>query len=194
MRARLALLASGAGCEIREVKLAHKPADMLAASPKGTVPVLVLPEGHVVDESLDIMRWALGRNDPEDWLQREDSDLIAINDGPFKAHLDRYKYPDRHASDPAEHRAAGLALLRDLETRLVSHANLCADERGLTDMAIMPFVRQFAATDHEWFDAQAIPRLQVWLERHVQSELFTAAMIRLKPWQEGDQPTQFAAA
>ena len=106
MRARMALLVSGILCEIREVKLSDKPVEMLRASPKATVPVL--PDGGVIDESLDIMRWALRRHDPEDWLGGDDTALIAANDGAFKHHLDRYKYPDRHGSDAAEHRTAGL--------------------------------------------------------------------------------------
>ncbi|WP_029624883.1 glutathione S-transferase [Sphingomonas sp. KC8] len=194
MRARLALLASGVICEIREVKLSAKPADMIAVSPKGTVPVLILPDGGVIDESIDIMRWALGQHDPEHWLDHDDAALIAANDGPFKHHLDRYKYPDRHASDPAAHRAAGLALLVVLDQRLALNANLCGAARGLTDMAIMPFVRQFAATDRAWFDAQPLPHLQSWLARHVGSPLFETAMIRLHPWHPGDAPILFPPA
>jgi glutaredoxin len=132
MRARMALRVSGTACEIREVKLSAKPAAMLAASPKGTVPVLVLADGQVIDESLDIMRWALARNDPEGWLEGDDPALIQANDGPFKQHLDRYKYPDRHDSVAAEHRALGLEMLADLDRRLASSAYLCgelADER-----------------------------------------------------------------
>lgn len=193
MRARLALLVSGTTCEIREVKLSRKPAELLAASPKATVPVLVLPEGPVIEESREIMAWALARSDPELWLEREDRDLIAVNDGPFKHHLDRYKYPERHGSHPEEHRAAGLELLRVLEARLAVQANLHADARGLTDAATFPFVRQFAETDRAWFDAQPLPRLQAWLARHLVSELFAAAMVRLQPWQPGDAPVRFPA-
>jgi len=152
IRARLALLASGTVCEIREVKLSAKPAEMLALSPKATVPVLLSPDGRVIEESLDIMRWALARNDPEGWLDRSDELLIACNDGPFKHHLDRYKYPDRHDADPAEHRAAALDLLRPLEARLLASPYLCGDAMGLADAALMPFVRQFAQTDLAWFD------------------------------------------
>jgi glutathione S-transferase len=193
MRARLALLVSGTVCEIREVKLSQKPAEMIVASPKATVPVIVRPDGGVIEESLDIMRWALHRNDPEGWLEREDSDLIKANDGPFKHHLDRYKYPDRHASSPAEHRAAGLELLSVLEDRLTSQANLCGDERGITDAAIFPFVRQFAQTDRSWFDAQPLPHLQEWLERHLSSPLFGACMVRLEPWRSDHVPVKFPA-
>ena len=179
MRARMALLISGTAFTLCEVKLRDKPAAMLAASPKGTVPVLVLPEGRVIDESLDIMRFALGRHDPEHWLAGDDTDLIAANDGPFKHHLDRYKYADRHGTDPHDHRAAALALPMSLEQRLDHTANLCGDGRSLTDIALVPFVRQFAAVDRDWFDAQALPGVQRWLGEHLASPLFVAAMARL---------------
>ena len=165
MRARMALAVSGTGCHLREVKLSRKPAALIAASPKATVPVLVLPTGEVIEESLEIMRWALAQNDPQGWLQREDRALIEANDGPFKHHLDRYKYPDRHGSDPAPHRAAGLDLLQPLEHRLAAQPQLCGAEPGLTDFALVPFIRQFAATDRAWFAAQPFPAVQAWLDR-----------------------------
>lgn len=186
MRARMALLVSGQPVEIREVVLRDKPAELIAASPKATVPVLVQANGEVIDQSLDIMRWALRRNDPEGWLDGDDQALIAANDGPFKHHLDRYKYPDRHVSDPHAHREAALLILSGLEERLTGRGNLCRDSRALTDMAIMPFVRQFAATDRSWFDAQPLPRLREWLARHETSPLFERVMVRLEPWQAGD--------
>lgn len=191
MRARLALLTSGTTCEIREVKLAAKPVELADASAKATVPVLVLPDGEVIDESLDIMHWALARHDPQAWLDHEDTELITTNDGPFKHHLDRYKYPNRYDSDAGEHRAAGLELLSVLDTRLGSAANLCGERPGITDAAIFPFVRQFANTDRDWFDGQQIPALQAWLERHISSDLFSAIMVKLKPWQAGDDPIDF---
>jgi glutathione S-transferase len=193
IRARLALLASGIVCEIREVKLSAKPAEMVAISPKATVPVLELPDGRVIDQSLDIMRWALARNDPADWLERSDDVLIDRNDGPFKYHLDRYKYPDRHDGDPAEHRTAGLDLLRPLEERLGDSRYLCGDAMGLADAALMPFVRQFAETDRDWFDGLPLPHLQSWLRGLLDSSLFMAAMVRLAPWKEGDAPILFPA-
>lgn len=193
MRARMALIANETACEIREVKLSAKPAEMIAASPKATVPVLLLPGGDVLDESLDIMRWALRRHDPDQWLSREDNALIANNDGPFKHHLDRYKYPERHGSDSLEHRAECLAILIDLDARLSSSANLCGDDMGFTDVAVMPFVRQFAQTDRAWFDAQPLPNLQRWLDRHINSPLFDMAMVRLTPWRSGDPPILFPA-
>ena len=194
IRARLALLASGTTCEIREVKLSAKPQAMVDISPKATVPVLHLPDGRVIDESLDIMRWALGQNDPQDWLGRTDERLIETNDGPFKHHLDRYKYPDHHESDPALHRAAALELLRPIEERLGRSPYLCGDAIGLADAALMPFVRQFAATDRTWFDALPLPRLQSWLNRLLATPLFEAAMVRLAPWTPGDAPVLFPTA
>ncbi len=191
MRARLALLVSGAVCELREVKLADKPEAMLEASPKGTVPVMVQGDGIVIDESLDVMRWALARCVPEGWLDRIDDGLIEANDGPFKHALDRYKYPSRYDSDPAKHRADGLALLQKLEERLACNPNLSGERPGFTDAAIMPFVRQFAATDRDWFDAQDIPKLRAWLDRHLQSDLFRRCMVKHKPWRDGDAVITF---
>jgi glutathione S-transferase len=191
MRARMAIAVSGTACHIREVKLSQKPAELIAASTKATVPVVVQGDGAVIAESLDIMRWALARSDPEGWLERDDSALIEANDGPFKHHLDRYKYPDRHASDPVRHRGAGLDLLAPLEARLAAQANLCGKDRGFADVAIFPFVRQFAQTDQAWFDGQPLPRLQAWLARHVASPLFDAVMLRLDPWHAGDPPIGF---
>lgn len=186
MRARMGLLASGTGVELREVVLRDKPAAMIAASPKATVPVLMLAEGRVIDESLEIMRWALAQADPLGWLAGDDAALIADCDATFKHHLDRYKYPDRHGSDPAEHRAAGLAWLVGLEARLADRAQLCGQAAGLADIAIFPFVRQFAATDRIWWDAQDLPRVRTWLDGHVNSDLFQRAMLRVPPWRAGD--------
>lgn len=188
MRARLALAVSGTRYELREVALRAKPAAMLEASPKGTVPVLVLPNGDVIDESIDIMRWALASCDPEDWLARDDAALISANDGPFKHDLDRYKYPQRHDAEPLGHREQGLAFLVELDRRISAGGQLCGIDAGLADAAIMPFVRQFAAVDREWFDAQALPHLQAWLHRHTTSPVFDAIMVRVAPWRPGDPP------
>lgn len=192
MRARMALWAAGVTAQLREVKLAAKPGALLAASPKGTVPVLVLPDGTVIDESLEIMRWALGQHDPEGWLTGEDPALIAVNDGVFKHHLDRAKYPGRYDEDGVtDHRAEALALIAPLEARLESAPYLCGDTRTLTDIALFPFIRQFAAIDPPWFAAQPLPRLQGWLERLLASDLFTAIMPKFAVWQEGDAPVLF---
>lgn len=191
IRARLALLASGTGCAIREVTLSSKPAELMAASPKATVPVLVLPDGRVIDESLDIMRWALGRHDPAGWLDRVDETLIGTNDGPFKHHLDRAKYPDRHEEDAALHYEACTALLGPLEARLARSRHLGGDRPGLTDAAILPFVRQFAAIDRDAFAALPMRHVQGWLDRFLASSLFEAAMPRLMPWTAGDADILF---
>lgn len=182
IRARLALAVSGTAVEHREVRLRDKPAEMLVASPKGTVPVLVLPDGAVIDESIDIMRWALGRNDPEDWLTGDDAALIVTNDGPFKHHLDRYKYAERFAADDVDHRAAGLAILEELEARLGERAYLGGERFGLADAAILPFVRQFAAVDREWFAAQYLSGVQAWLTTFVGSALFEGVMVVREAW------------
>lgn len=191
IRARLALLASETVCVIREVKLSDKPAEMLKASPKATVPVLVLPDGRVVEQSLDIMRWALAQHDPAGWRERADDDLIATNDGPFKHHLDRTKYPDRHGSDPNTHRALCIDLLRPLEDRLARAPYLGGETMSLTDAAIMPFVRQFASIDRGWFDAQPLPKVRHWLDGLVASDLFDVAMMRLRPWRAGNPEISF---
>ena len=193
MRARLALGISGTRCELREVTLRAKPAAMLEASPKGTVPVLVLPDGRVLEESFDIMRWALGRNDPEGWLERSDEALIAANDGPFKHDLDRYKYPEKHGADPLLHRESALAFLSELDARLSASGQIAGPTRGFDDAAIMPFVRQFAAVEQAWFDLQPLPHLQAWLTAHLGSDLFAAIMAKAKPWSPGDRPIAFLA-
>ena len=190
MRARMALLISGEPCWIREILLRDKPPEMIAASGKGTVPILLLPDGRLIDQSLDIMRWTLARHDPENWLGGDDHEIIATNDGPFKAHLDGYKYPGRLEVDPVVHRAAGLEILGRLEDRLAGSANLCGDTRSLTDIAVMPFVRQFAAIDRTWFDAQPLGRVREWLSRHMASSLFEQAMLRLPPWNPDARPTR----
>jgi len=188
MRARMTLIASGTDCELREVKLSNKPAELIAASPKGTVPVLVLPDGRVIDESLDIMRWALEQNDPEGWLDGDDAELIAANDGPFKHHLDRYKYPGRHDSNPLQHRGACLTFIGIYESLLARQSCLRGPKRTLADVAIMPFVRQFAATDQQWFDLQPLPGVQAWLAGHVGSTLFGRTMERIPAWTSGQEP------
>ena len=175
MRARLALLVSGCDVILEEVKLSAKPAALLAASPKATVPVLVLPDGRVIDESLDIMHWALEQADPEGWRDDLDAELIARFDGDFKHHLDRSKYPERHGSDAAAHHAAALAILMDLEVRPMP--------TGFTAAAIAPFVRQFAAIDSARFAIQPLPRVQHWLATFAALPLFAAAMLRLAPGQ-----------
>ena len=183
MRARMALKISGARYEHREVVVRDKPSAMLQASPKGTVPVLVGHDGTVLEESLDIMRWALARQDPENWLDRQDDSLLAANDGPFKHHLDRYKYATRYEdADPEDHRSAAMIHIEALEGRLNDQPFLCGEKRGFADVAIFPFIRQFAHADREWFDALPVPRTRAWLEGLKGSELFKSIMIKHDQW------------
>ncbi|TRD12285.1 glutathione S-transferase [Erythrobacter insulae] len=199
MRARMALWMAGITVELREVKLADKPPQLAEASAKATVPVLVLQDGTVIDESIAIMRWALSQNDPEGWLAGDDSGLIARNDGPFKHHLDRYKYPTRYPDEAGgdddtfrfDHRSGGLAILNDLDARLGSSKHLCGGTRTLADIALFPFIRQFANTDRDWFDEQGLPHVQEWLEGHLASDLFKAIMPKFTPWKAGDEPVAF---
>ena len=199
MRARLAMAASRLPCELREVVLRSKPAELLAASPKATVPVLVLTDGSVIEQSLEIMRWALVQNDPHDWMTPEPETLqamlalIAVNDGVFKLHLDRYKYPNRYrhehaGSEPAFaqfHRAGAGNFLLSLESRLSGQPWLFGQKARLADMAILPFVRQFAHTDPAWFALQPWPHLQAWLVQWEASGLFAQVMEKYAPWQPG---------
>lgn len=195
MRARMALAISGQTVRLREVVLRDKPPEMIEASSKATVPVLVLEDGTVVDESLAIMHWALKKNDPENWLRhsKESNALIDKADGEFKRHLDRYKYPTRYDNvDPLDHRAAGLEILRSWDQRLSAHGQLTGDSTVLADIAIFPFVRQFANNDRNWFDAQTIPALQKWLSGHLESELFQSVMPKFPQWKNGDEEPIFA--
>ena len=195
MRGRMAISISGLRCNLREVVLRDKPKAMLDASPKGTVPVLVLPNGQVIEESLDVMMHALHSYDPEGWLRddvKEDAlALIAECDGPFKANLDRYKYPNRYDNvDAMEHRADGAAYLEKLEDKLAGNPYLMGPERSLADIAIFPFIRQFANTDRDWFDGLPLPGVQAWLERLVTSDLFLGIMKKYPQWHPGDaEPT-----
>ncbi|MBJ2220328.1 MULTISPECIES: glutathione S-transferase [Pseudomonas] len=181
MRARLALRYSGVPVQIVEVSLKAKPAEMLVLSPKGTVPVLSV-EGRVIEQSLEIMQWALTQHDPEDWLLQGDPTVYALiteNDQVFKHHLNRYKYPERFPEQPMEaYRAEGEVFLRKLEALLAEREYLLADHLSLADAALVPFVRQFAHVDREWFAGTPYYRLQAWLQRFLESPLFIAVMAK----------------
>ncbi len=185
MRARMALLQASVGFDAFEIVLRDKPPELLAASPKGTVPVLVLPDGRVIEQSLDIMRWAFEDRDPQGWWHRaqapDNQALIALNDGPFKQQLDLYKYPNRLGdADPVRHRdQAVTCLLHLLEQRLASQRYLGGDQPCAADLAIFPFVRQFRAVDPAWFDAQPLPATQRWLDGWLGGEQFQACMRKL---------------
>ena len=179
MRARMALRYSAVPVEIVEVSLKAKPAEMLAISPKGTVPVLDAG-GQVIDESLEIMRWALAQNDPDNWLLGGDSriaELIEANDQVFKIHLNRYKYAERYPEQPMEvYRAEGALFLQKLDELLEGRDYLLSNHPSLADIALLPFVRQFAHVDRDWFAQTPYVRLQAWLQRFLESELFTGIM------------------
>lgn len=200
MRARMAIARAGIECRLREVVLRDKPAEMLEASAKGTVPVIVEPDGTIIDESLDVMAWALRQQDAGDWLKpeigtRADMEvLIAECDGPFKHALDRYKYPNRYEDEGVvreDQRALGLDFLKQLDAQLDGRVNLFGDRVSYADIAIFPFVRQFANTDRTWFDALDLPRLQAWLEAHLESDLFKSVMPKFAQWKTGDEEPVF---
>jgi glutathione S-transferase len=185
MRARMALRYSTVAVDIVEVSLKAKPAEMLALSSKGTVPVLNV-DGLVIDESLEIMQWALAQHDPQDWLLKDDPQgqraiaaLIEENDQVFKVHLNRYKYAERYPQQPmAFYRAEGEVFLRRLNELLEGRDYLLVNHPTLADVALMPFIRQFAHVDREWFAQTPYRRLQDWLQRFLASELFTSVMAK----------------
>jgi glutathione S-transferase len=178
MRARLALSYSGIVLEHREIILKDKPQAMLDASPKGTVPVLVLPDGTVIDESLDVMRWALEKKDTDGWLDGYSQGLITQNDTNFKRALDRYKYPNRYPDEDCSSALDQcLSFLKELENYLV-----LSQRSTLTDMAIFPFIRQFSKVNPEMFKKLPYPTVQSWLEEHVNSDLFQSIMNKHPVW------------
>ncbi len=195
MRARMALLFCDTPVRLREVILRDKPQEMLEVSPKATVPVVVLSDGEVLDESLQVMYWALARSDPGGWLKQKDrsDELIARVDGDFKHHLDRYKYPNRYDdADPLFHRAKGLKFLQQLDGQIAQNGQLLGEQACLADYAIFPFIRQFANHDRPWFDMQDIAALQKWLDDHLASDIFTAVMTKYPQWKTGDKEPIFA--
>ena len=183
----MALLQAGRAFEAVEVTLREKPASLRALSPKATVPVLHLPDGSVIEESWDIMRWALAEPDPQGWWARAQSAdnlaLVQRNDGDFKRHLDRWKYPERGVSDglpPQAHRdAAKSALQEPLQARLDHAPYLGGATPCATDLAVMPFVRQYAAVDPHWFAGQDLAAVQSWLRGWLASSLFSTCMQKL---------------
>ncbi|MDX8388359.1 MAG: glutathione S-transferase [Ghiorsea sp.] len=184
MRARLAIAYSGIEVEQREIELKNKPQAMLKASPKGTVPVLILEDGTVIDESLNIMLWALKQNNPQNWGRDKPSlNLIQDNDGTFKQALDHYKYAVRFPEHPTSfYREQGEIFLSKLEHLLHQHDYLNGNQPCLADYAIFPFVRQFAFVDKAWFDQAPYPRLQNWLTVHLQSTIFKKIMLKHATW------------
>ena len=180
---------SGTSVELREIVLRDKPDEMLQASPKGTVPVLILQDGKVIDESLDIMLWALERNDPEGWLRGDLNEMITLVEScedEFKNHLDRYKYANRYDGvDPLYHRKAACEFLKVLEGRLEKNTFLFGDNPALADMATVTFVRQFANVDRGWFDTCDYPFVRQWVLRFMDSPVFKSIMNKYAIWHKG---------
>lgn len=194
MRARMALAYAGIVCEHREIELRNKPDAMFIASPKGTVPVLVLPSGEVLDESLSIMHWALAQADPQHWLRpttvRSEQAWLTDNDEPFKALLDKYKYADRHPAQSAEdYREQALPHLVMIDSALQRAKWLHGERMGICDIALFPFVRQFAMVDAKWFSQCTLAALKNWLDVLMDLPLFVAVMEKYKPWEPEDAPT-----
>jgi len=190
MRARLGIASSQTKVELREVVLKDKPQEMLNISPKGTVPVLQLADGTVLEESLDIMFWALQQNDPDSLLYPDADEMrLLINriDTDFTKHLNGYKYWARYEDvDPVIERTKAELILRKLEERLNKHAFLMGEDRSLGDFAIAPFIRQFAFVDKNWFDRSPYPALQNWLESFLNSDIFLRVMPKYVKWHSGD--------
>ena len=189
MRARMALRYANIDVEIREIALREKPAQMIAVSPKGTVPVLVLASGKVLEQSLDIMDWALAQSDVDEWIvqdqevQKLSTDLIATNDGAFKQALDKYKYAIRFPENPPDvYRAQGEEFLKRLESLLQQNSHLCRNTVSKADVAIFPFVRQFFMVDNAWFETANYPALKTWLNGLLNSQLFIDVMHKYPVW------------
>tara|TARA_B100000427_G_scaffold326880_1_gene336367 strand:+ start:1421 stop:2011 length:591 start_codon:yes stop_codon:yes gene_type:complete len=196
MRARMAIYTSQQKCEIREVLLKDKPPSMLGYSSKGTVPVLVLQSGNVIDESLDVIDWALDINDPYNWKRSKDSkktkELIEINDGDFKFHLDRYKYSKRYENeDPNFHREKCLTFIKMINEELKDSKYIYDNEISYIDISLLPFIRQFRIADNEWFDELPYENVKSWLSKFLDSSLLNSIMKKYDLWKEGDEVTIF---
>ena len=196
MRARMAIHISGQKCELREVLLRDKPPSMLEYSAKGTVPVLILQDGKVIDESLDVIDWALNLNDPDDWQRSKDKEktkeLIKINDGEFKYHLDRYKYSKRYDNeDPEFHRKKCLKFIESINNELNNSEYIFDDNISYADIVLLPFIRQFRIADIEWFDSLPYDNLKRWLSSFLGSSLLNSIMKKYDLWKEGDKSIVF---
>ena len=196
MRARMAIHISDQRCELREVLLRNKPPSMLQYSAKGTVPVLILQDGKVIDESLDVIDWALNLNDPDDWQRSKDTkktkELIKINDGEFKYHLDRYKYSKRYDNeDPEFHRKKCLKFIESINNELNNSKYIFDDNISYADIVLLPFIRQFRIADIEWFDSLPYDNLKKWLSSFLNSSLLNSIMKKYDLWKEGDKSIVF---
>ncbi|RJG48210.1 glutathione S-transferase [Motilimonas pumila] len=197
MRARLAIAYANTPVALREIVLKAKPEHMLQISPKGTVPVLQIAEQQVIEESLAIMFWALRQQDKDQWLGFDSAQmrmLITENDGDFKQALDKYKYHDRFPEQTqAEYRQQGERFVAKLEQRLSQNSYLMGPRVSLADMAILPFIRQFAHVNWPWFEQSPYPHVKAWLNQFKESDLFKSIMVKYPTWLESQQHVEFPA-
>ncbi|MEH6735653.1 MAG: glutathione S-transferase [Shewanella sp.] len=201
MRARLAIYASKQQVNLRDLVLSNKPAEMLTVSPKGTVPVLVTTDNQVIDESLSIMLWAFSQTDPDDYVKKATPNaltemlaVIAIFDNEFKGHLEKYRCSKRyHEPSLIEDRQQCERYLADLESRLCQHSYLMSDQPSLTDLALMPFIRQFARVERQWYLRSPYPKLRQWLNHYLQSRMFSKVMVQNPMWLDSKQEIVFGA-
>lgn len=195
MRARVAIAYSEVTVQLREVVLKDKPKEMLQISPKGTVPILALSSGEVIDESLDIMVWALSQHDPDNWISENIKSMLTLideNDFEFKQWLDKYKYADRHPEESEiYYREQCEDFLMKLEIRLHYNRYLFSNKISLADIAIFPFIRQFAAVDRAWFLQSPYPNIQSWLATLTESPLFIRVMNKLPAWKTDKKVIHF---
>ena len=190
MRARMGIWYAGQSVMLRAVVTKNKPAEMLAASPKGTVPVLVLDDGAVIDESLDIMLWALNKSDPQDLLYAHDSNalpamltLITLNDEQFKPILEKYKFARRkHDAAENDYRRQCEVFVEQFELTLSRQTYFMGETPSLADYALLPFIRQFARVDRHWYLESPYPNLRRWLNGHLQTPVFTKVMAKFPLW------------
>lgn len=199
MRARMAIYQAGIKCELREVVLKDKPESMLQLSNKGTVPVLLTSDEQVIEQSSEVMFWALKQNDPDNWLNEDASQsqyLIDYNDNEFKHFLDRYKYHvgyPEHSQEYYRENAESFLVLIEKQLAENKGIALLGNKLSFADIAIFPFVRQFAMVDLDWFQASSYESLKKWVATIEQSELFQACMKKYDQWQEDQEPVYFAA-
>ena len=199
MRARIAIFKAKQTVQLRDVVLSNKPAEMIAASPKATVPVLVLPDGVVVDESLAVMLWALNETDPEDLLHKQNEhsllamlELINTFDTEFKAYLEQYKCAKRYKENNIDEcRALCEQLIQVLEDRLKNHNFLLSDRESLADIALLPFIRQFARVERQWYLQSPYPNVRNWLNNYLQSPMFTKVMAKYPLWLDNHEVVLF---
>ncbi|WP_232775132.1 MULTISPECIES: glutathione S-transferase [unclassified Shewanella] len=199
MRARLAIYASGQQVQLRDLVLSNKPAEMLEVSPKGTVPVLVTSNGQVIEESLEVMLWAFEQSDPDDFLDKANQNvldemlgIIAIFDNEFKGHLEHYRAAKRyHEPTLPEHREACESYLVQLEQRLCQQEYLMSDKPTIVDLALVPFIRQFARVERQWYLQSPYPKLRQWLNTYLQSRMFSKVMTKYPMWLDSKEVVVF---